>query len=512
MNLREVLHVVGGLLVSAALAMAPCALVSIGEGLLGAWAVAIGISAGLGAALWLSTPRRVFLNPREALAIVGLGWIAIVHAGAVPFLTTGVAPTPAAALFESVSGFTTTGATVFAVVEALPRSILLWRSVTHWIGGMGIIVLGVAILPLIGVGGAQLFRAEAPGIATDRIQPRIASTARLLWSVYLLFTALLASLYVLLGMSVFEAVNHAMSALATGGFSTRTASLAAFSPAIQWVTILFMFAAGVNFTLHYRFLAGEWRTWFQDVEWRWYVGSIAVVTVVCFGVLGLGGGEWSAAGLRRALFNVVAIHSTTGFATDDFAAWPAVCLVLFVGMMFMGAMGGSTGGGFKVVRGAVVTQHVLREVRKVVHPRAIIVTRLGRHPIRPEVVLNVLAFLALYMFTHAAGTIALAALGNDLVTSLSASLAALSSIGPGLGAVGPASHYGDLGSAAHLLLAVLMLLGRLEFYTLLVLLMPETWVRDRRRRASSYAAGRRPRAGARPEERAEAPAGGGTAG
>jgi trk system potassium uptake protein TrkH len=476
-NIREVLHIVGALLVWAAGAMLPAVPFAVQDGLLRPWLGAIGLTAAVGALLWAMTPRIVSINPREGIAIVGLGWVAIVLAGCLPFVFTGVAPTLAAAVFESTSGFTTTGGTVYPVIETLPQSILLWRSVTHWIGGMGIIVLGVAILPVLGVGGAQLFRAEMPGIVTDRLTPRIATTARLLWGVYALLTTVLALVYLALGMTPFEAANHAMSALATGGFSTRTASLGAFSPAIQWVTAVFMFVAGVNFTLHYQMLTGRWRAWFRDPEWRWYCASTVGVMAAVFVALSLRAGAWSADGFREAAFNVAAVHSTTGFATADFAAWPAVAQVLLLGLMFVGAMGGSTGGGFKVVRAAVVAQHTRGELRKVLHPRAVVVTRLGRTALRPDLVLNVLAFLGIYVTTHALGTIALAALGSDLVTAMSAALAAMSSVGPGLGDVGPAGHYGNLTPAAHLVLSALMLLGRLEFYTLLVLFIPGVWAR-----------------------------------
>ncbi|MEX0691878.1 MAG: TrkH family potassium uptake protein [Gemmatimonadales bacterium] len=476
MNLREVLHVVGALLAWSAGAMLPSAGLGIGEGLLGPWLIAAGATGLAGLTLWLGTPKVVSINPREGLAVVGLGWLAVVAFGSLPFLATGVVPSVPAALFESVSGFTTTGASVFPVIEDLPRSILLWRSMSHWVGGMGIIVLGVAILPLLGVGGAQLFRAEAPGISNDRLTPRIASTARLLWGVYALFTVVLGLAYLVLGMAPFDAINHAMSTLATGGFSTRTASLGAFGPAIQWITILFMFLAAANFTLHLRALSGKPMAMLRDPEFRWYLISTVAVIAIAFAVLSVGAGGASGR-FRAAAFNVVAIHTTTGFATEDFAAWPALLQVLLLGLMFMGGMGGSTAGGFKVVRAAVVTQHVFNEIRKVRHPRAVVVTRLGRQAVRPDIVLNVLAFLALYMFTHALGTVALTALGHDLITAMSASLSAMSSVGPGLGTVGPASHYGDVGSAAQLVLSALMLLGRLEFYTLLVLVVPETWNR-----------------------------------
>jgi trk system potassium uptake protein len=477
MNPQDVIRIVGVLLVATAASMLPCVPFAVGEGHTAPWLTSIGIVGGLGAAGWLVTARIQGINAREGVAIVGLGWVAIVLAGALPFVLAGVAPSVPAAIFESTSGFTTTGATVFPVIEDLPPSFLLWRSISHWIGGMGIIVLGVAILPLLGVGGAQLFRAEVPGITTDRLAPRIVTTARLLWGVYVLLTAVLGLLYLALGMTPFDAANHAMSALATGGFSTRTASLGAFSAAIQWVTVFFMFVAGVNFTLHYRLLTGRWNAWFRDAEWRWYFASAVGVSVVIFVALGLAEEAWTGETLRRAVFNTVAVHSTTGFATADFALWPSVAQVLLVGLMFVGAMGGSTGGGFKVVRAAVVTEHTMGEIRKVLHPRAVVVTRLGRTPVRNEIVLNVLAFLGMYVATHAVGTVILAALGSDIVTAMSAALAAMSSIGPGLGAVGPAAHYGHLGDPALLVLSALMLLGRLEFYTLLVLFLPGLWRR-----------------------------------
>lgn len=480
MRYREILHLLGGLLLALAVAMLPAAALGVRDGLAGPWIVSVLTPAVIGGVLWWLTPRHLDLKPREALTVVGLGWLTIVAVGAVPFLATGVTDSVAWALFESVSGFTTTGATVFAVIEELPPSVLLWRSLSHWIGGMGIIVLGVAILPLIGVGGAQLFFAEAPGITTDRVQPRIATTARLLWGVYLLLTLLLAALYLILGMNLFDAVNHAMSALATGGFSTRTASIGFYSPAIQWVTIVFMFLAGVNFTLHYRTFTGHPKEMFRNAEWQWYLTSTVAVAAMCFVALGAAEGAFTGELVRRATFSVVAVHSTTGFGTSDFAAWPVVCQVLLLGLMFVGGMGGSTGGGFKMIRGAVVTQHVLGEIRKVLHPRAVIITRVGNRPIRDDLVFKVLAFLAMYMGTHAVGTIVLAALGSDLVTALSASLAALSSIGPGLGEVGPAANYGHLGDPALVTLSGLMLLGRLEFYTLLVLLIPSTWTRSHR--------------------------------
>jgi len=329
------------------------------------------------------------------------------------------------------------------------------------------------------VGGAQLFRAEAPGISTDRLTPRIAATARLLWGVYAGFTALLMLLYLLLGMSVFDSVNHAMSTLATGGFSTRTASMAAFSPAIQWVTALFMFIAGINFALHYRMIAGRPLAWTRDIEWRVYTGMIVGAALICFLALSVEAHDAIADRVRGSIFNVIAVVSTTGFATEDFAAWPLVSQVVLLGLMLIGAMGGSTGGGLKTVRALVLARHTLAGFRLVLHPKAVVAIRLGGRPIKQDVLLSVVELFALYIATHALGTLLLAAMGYDFLTSVSAALAAMSSIGPGLGAVGPANHYGDLSAGAHLTLSALMLLGRLEFYTLMIVFLPETWRRLR---------------------------------
>ncbi|MFQ5550906.1 MAG: potassium transporter TrkG, partial [Gemmatimonadales bacterium] len=253
--------------------------------------------------------------------------------------------------------------------------------------------------------------------------------------------------------------------------------LGAFSAPIQWVTVVFMLVAGTNFALHYRFITGRPSILLRDQEWRWYAGLFAVSVIAALLTLAAAGRVFSSDLVRDSVFNVAAVLTTTGFATDDFAAWPAFGQVLLLGLMFVGAMGGSTGGGFKVVRAAVVFKHAVGELTKVLHPRAVVVTRLGRRTVKSDVLLNIMAFLVLYVGTHGAGSLILAALGNDLVTSVSAALAAMSSIGPGLGAVGPTAHYGDLSAPAHITLTALMLLGRLEFYTLLVLLVPETWSR-----------------------------------
>jgi trk system potassium uptake protein TrkH len=476
MNLREVFHVVGTMLLGLTLAMLPCLALGVREGFGIPWAAAMGVTAGVGGALWLVTRGEIELNLREGLAVVGLSWIAITLAGSLPFILTRSASHPVLALFESVSGFTTTGASIFPDVDGLPASILLWRSLSQWLGGMGIIVLGVAILPLVGMGGAQLFQAEASGITTERLQPRIAGTARRLWAVYAALTGAVALAFVLAGMSWFDGVNHAMTALATGGFSTRTASFGGFGAAVQWVAIVAMFVGGVNFTLHARMADGRWNAWFADTEWRWYA-AIAVLTVVAVGATIVPQAGWSGVAVRDTVFNVTSIATTTGYATADFGQWSAFTHVIIIGLMFTGGCAGSTAGGVKVVRLVVVARHMLVEIKRVLHPRGVFVTKLGRVPVRDHVVAAILAYLALYMATHAAGTLALTALGQDFLTAVSASVSCMSSVGPGLGAVGPTSHYAHVGGPAQLVLMALMLLGRLEFYTLLVLIFPGTWRR-----------------------------------
>ncbi|MEJ2502382.1 MAG: potassium transporter TrkG [Gemmatimonadota bacterium] len=419
------------------------------------------------------------LSVREGYADVAYSWLAIGIAGAAPFLFTGVVDSPVDALFESISGFTTTGATVFGDIEALPHGILFWRSLTQWIGGMGIIVLGIAILPYLGVGGMQLFRAEVPGPTPERLQPRIAQTAKLLWYVYAGMTAAQAILYLFGGLSLFDAVTHAFSTMSTGGFSPRGASLAAYDSAyVHYVTILFMFLAGVNFALHYRAFSSRGRIYLEDAEFRFFAVVMLGATVVVAALV-LGEGLYRELGVelavRDALFQVVSIGTTTGFVTRDYELWPLGAQMVLLALMFMGGMSGSTGGGAKVIRINVLMRHALAELKKSVHPRAVVVTRMGSKALKDDVLLNVLAFLLLFAIIYAAGVLALALLGHDLPTAVGASAAALGNIGPGLGQVGAVDNYGWMGPVSHGVLIFLMLVGRLEIFTILLLFHPDLW-------------------------------------
>jgi trk system potassium uptake protein TrkH len=424
------------------------------------------------------TMRPANLTIRESYLIVGLAWLAAAAFGALPYFLAGIA-SPLDAFFESISGFTTTGASIFSDPESLPRGILFWRDFSQWLGGMGIIVLVVAVLPFLGVGGMQLFRAEVPGPTPDRLQPRISQTASVLWRVYIGLTGAQVALYLLGGVSLFDAVTHAFGTLPTGGFSPRTASIAALeSPYAEYVTIVFMYLAGINFALHYRALKGKPRSLPADEEWRFYSVLLGAVTAAVL-VAHLITGTYSSLEetFRASAFQVVSIGTTTGFATADYATWPAVTQGLLFLLMFVGSMAGSTGGGIKTMRLWAALKQGVVEMRKHLHPRAIMLTRLGGKVVHEGVMLNILAFMLLYVASFIVGVLVLAASGIDLTTAAGASAAAIGNIGPGLARVGPTEHYAWLPGAAKATLAALMLLGRLEIYTVLVVLHPEFWRR-----------------------------------
>ena len=481
MNARHLVHIVSIILIALSATLAVTAAVAgyYGDGdMLAFVGTAVG-TAAVGLLGFRSTSLQRDLSIREGYAVVSLAWIAIGVVGAVPYLLTGVIRSPMAALFEAVSGFTTTGATVFADIETLPHGILFWRSLTQWIGGMGIIVLGIAILPFLGVGGMQLFRAEVPGPTPERLQPRIAQTAKLLWFVYAGLTATQTVLYLLGGMPLFESVNHALTTLSTGGFSPRNASIAAYSsPYLQYVTIAFMYLAGINFTLHYHALAGRPGRYFRDTEWRAYslivLGATALVLVAL-----LAAGVYSEHGMERAfrdsLFQVVSITTTTGFVSYDYELWPVGTHLLLLLLMFVGGMAGSTAGGMKVIRVHTFMRQGLTGLKRSLHPRAVLVTRVGTKALRDDDLLNILAFILLFVLCYVVGWLTLTFLGNDLVTSMGAAAAAIGNIGPGLGEVGAVDNYGGLGPASQAVLTFLMLVGRLEIFTVLLLFHRDLW-------------------------------------
>lgn len=478
LRIGDVVHIVSALLIGTAGALGLCSLVGLalrdGSFLaLFSSAVIVGVTGVVGRYL---TEIPEDLNVREGFLTVTLAWTAIGIAGAVPFYISGTFPSLVDAIFESISGFTTTGSTILTDIEAIPPGILLWRSVTQWLGGMGIIVLGIAILPYLGVGGMQLFRAEVPGPTKDRLRPRIRETAKVLWLVYAGLTGLLMLLYLVAGMTPFEAVNHAMTTLPTGGFSTRNTSMAEFSPAIQWIAVVFMYLAGINFTLHYRALTRGIRPYTRDSEWRLYSMLILIAVCLCF-VSTWSPGTSLEPGVRDATFTVVSIMTTTGYGTANYALWtPFAQVVLFL-LFFIGGMAGSTAGGPKVVRVLLILKHGFGEMRRLLHPRAILVTKIAGVPVHSETLLNVLAFMILYVGLFGVGTLLMAATELSFASAAGAAGTAISNIGPGLDEVGPVENFSSLPPWGKLVMVVLMLVGRLEIYTVLLLLNPEMWKR-----------------------------------
>ncbi len=480
MNPRAVLRVLGVLLVAVGTAMLPAAVFAAADRSrdLVPLLASAGISLAAGAGLMLPTRGKVDLTVKDGFAIVTFGWLACAVFGALPFLLAGAVKTPVDAVFESMSGFTTTGATILGDIEALPRGLLFWRSLTHWLGGMGIVVLSLAVLPALGVGGMQLFRAEVPGPTADRLSPRIQNTAKILWGVYVGLSALEAALLLVGGMSLFDALCHTFGTMATGGFSTRNASIAAFpSPFIQTVITVFMFLAGANFALHYWLLRRRITHYARDEEFRVYTGVTVVSVLLLWLILVLKLGEGPVLALRHASFQAVSILTTTGFGTADYLLWGAAAQIILLLLMFFGGCAGSTGGGMKHMRLLLLGKHGMRELRKLLHRQGVFTVRLSGKRVADDVMMNVLGFFLLYVSIFAAAALVVAAMGVDLETAVGASAATLGNIGPGLGQVGPASTYAGLPLAAKGILSFCMLLGRLELFTVLVVLTPMFWRR-----------------------------------
>lgn len=416
------------------------------------------------------------LKKRDGYLVVTFGWLIMSFFGCIPYLISGAIPDMAGAIFETISGYSTTGASVLTDIEAVNKGILFWRSLTQWIGGMGIIVLTVAILPILGIGGMQLFVAEAPGISPDKLQPRIKETAKRLWYIYIGMTALETILLWIGGMPFYDALNHALTTMATGGFSTKNASIAYYpSPFIQYVIIVFMFLAGTNFTITYYALQRQFKKVTRNEEFIFYsiycIGAGVFIGVVIY-FMGYAGFERS---FRDALFQVVSIVTTTGFVTADYTAWaPFITILIFV-MMFIGASAGSTAGGVKVVRYIVLFKNSILELKRQLHPNAVLPVRLNGSAVSREITYNILAFIMIYISIFALGSFFMGMLGADFDTAIGAVATCLGNIGPGIGDVGPVDNFAGISSPGKWLLSFLMLLGRLELFTVLMLFTPYFW-------------------------------------
>lgn len=439
--------------------------------------------------MFLTRGHEKELKKREGYIIVTFGWLFMSLSGMLPYLFSSTIPHITNAFFETISGYTTTGATILSEIETLPKGILFWRSMTHWIGGMGIIVLAIAILPLLGIGGMQLFAAEAPGPNTDKLHPRITDTAKRLWLIYVSFTVIETILLNLAGMSFFDAVNHALSTLSTGGFSTKNASVAHWndSPIIQYIIIFFMLLAGTNFVLSYFAFKGRIQKILRDEEFRLYMAFVVGFTIIAAGVVYFKADltissidhpmVWGRAesSFRHALFQVLAVITTTGFITADYTMWTPFLTIIFFGLMFLGGSAGSTSGGIKVVRHLLTIRNAIVEFKRTLHPNAILPVRYNTKSVDRSIIFNILAFFILYMLSWIIGASVLGSMGLDFRTALGGSASALGNVGPAFGGLGPVDNYGWLPSGAKWWMAFLMLIGRLELFTVLILLTPFFW-------------------------------------
>ncbi len=436
------------------------------------------ITVASGLVTWLFTRNeKSKIGKRESYIIVSLVWIIFSLFGSIPFIIHGSIPSYTDAFFETISGFTTTGASILNNIEELPHGLLFWRSITQWLGGMGMILMSLAILPMLGIGGMQLFVAEVPGPTPDKIHPRVKETAKRLWAIYTLFTIAETILLWFGGMDLFDSINHAFTTMATGGYSTKQASVAFYtSPYIQYVITFFMFLAGVNFTLAYFALKLNYKKIWQNEEFRYYIIILASFTLISSIALSLNKDYTSyEKAFRDSIFQVVSIITTTGFATADYTTWGAFLLVLYFIMMFIGGSAGSTGGGIKVMRILLLLKNSYLEFKRLIHPHAIILVRFNKRAVNQSIITNVLAFIVFYIIVFVAGTLFMAFLGLDIESAMGATIASLGNIGPGIGAVGPANNFFQIPDAGKWFLSFLMLMGRLELFTVLILFSPAFW-------------------------------------
>lgn len=444
----------------------------------------------IGGTIMLGTKNhRKEIQKKEGYLIVTFGWIFMSLIGSLPYLFTGAIPNFTNAFFETMSGYTTTGASILNDIEAIPKGVLFWRSVTHWIGGMGIIVLAIAILPLLGIGGMQLFAAEAPGPGGDKLHPRITDTAKRLWLIYVGYTIAETILLKVAGMSFFDAINHSLSTLSTGGFSTKNASVAYWNdrPIIQYIIIFFMFLAGTNFVLSYFAFKRKFSKLLRDEELVTYTLMIIAFTIIA-SLLIYFQVDFSASSIshpmvwgrfessvRHALFQVLTVVTTTGFVSADYTTWTPFLAIFFFGLMFLGGSAGSTAGGIKVMRHLIMIKNGILEFRRTLHPHAILPVRYNMKAVPQPIVFNVLGFFILYMLSFIIGTLVFSWLGLDFSTALGGAASTLGNVGPALGDLGPVNNYGDLPAAAKWWSSFLMLIGRLELFTVLILLTPFFW-------------------------------------
>ena len=476
MNRRMICRVLGLILAcEAALLILPTvAGLCYGEGVTH-FLITMALSGALGFLLTRVKPYSDVIYAKDGFVVVSLGWVLMSMIGALPFVLSGDIPNYIDALFETVSGFTTTGASILEDVEGLSRGCMFWRSFTHWIGGMGVLVFIMAVLPMSGEHSMHIMRAEVPGPTVGKLVPRVRQTAKILYPIYIAMTLLAMLLLLLGGMSFYDALLHAFATAGTGGFSTRGASIAAFdSLYLEMVIAAFMVLFGVNFNLYFLLLIGRWKDALKSEELHWYLGIIAAsVMAIALGISKMYGGL--ATGLRHAFFYVASITSSTGFGTVDFVTWPEYCKWIIVMLMFCGACAGSTGGGIKTSRVIILFKNVACEIRQMIHPRAVTRVQLDGKRVDSDGLKAVSTFFTSFMLLLITGSFLVSLDGYDMATNFSAVLSSLSNIGPGMSLIGPTGNYNIFSYGSKLVLTVMMLIGRLEIFPILILFSPSTW-------------------------------------
>ena len=481
-NFKTIIRIIGILLLLETVMFLVCSSVSFyyrESDMLDFWKAG-GITAGIGlllAALGKGGERQ--LTRRDGYVLVSFAWVAFSLFGMLPFYIGGYIPDIADAFFETMSGFSSTGATILDDIESLPHGILFWRSMTQWIGGLGIIMFTIAVLPIFGVSGLQVFAAEASGPTHDKVHPRIGITAKWIWSIYTGITTLLVCLLMLGGMDWFDSICHAFATTGTGGFSTKQASVAYYnSPYIEYVISIFMFISGINFTLVLLFVNRKFKKFIGNAELKFYFGSVVLFTAVIAIVLYYTSPMGMEESFRKSLFQVISLHTSTGFATDDYMQWSPVLWGLLTIIMLMGACAGSTTGGLKCIRMVILTKVSRNEFKHILHPNAILPVRINKQVISSSIVSTVLAFCFIYITIIVISTLLMMTMGVGAEESIGCVISSIGNMGPGLGETGPAYSWNALPDAAKWLLSFLMLLGRLELFTVLLLFTPDFWKRN----------------------------------
>jgi len=431
-----------------------------------------------GTILWFTTKvtQITEISKRDAYLIVTLGWLAISTFATLPFLIHGSIPNFTDAFFEMMSGFTTTGSSILNDVESLPHGLLFWRSMTHWLGGMGIIVLSLAILPLLGIGGMQLFQAEVAGPSKEKLHPRVTETAKRLWAIYIMLTFVEVIFLLFGGMNLFDSLCHSFGTLATGGFSTKNSSIAYFnSPFIEYVVCFFMFLGGTNFSLHYLALHGKINSYFRDEEFKFYVGfiflTVSFATVYLFFV----NEQTFESAFRHSAFSIMTILSSTGFATVNYESWGPYFTQFFLFLLLFGACAGSTSGGVKMIRYHLLIKNGILEFKRLLHPNAVIPIKYNNRSVSSEIISKVSSFVLLYLAIFGVSSVVMAFLGLELESAMGSVAACMANIGPGLGSTGPVSNFSHLPEVGKWILSFLMLIGRLEIFTVLIIFSSGFW-------------------------------------